>query len=239
MLPEPLPRVDQEDLPLRLEAVRVLIVSGIRIYREGLALALERPGIVCAGTAADAGAAAAAARLVAPDVAVVDVTMPDALSAIGEITPQVRTIALGVGGDDRAIVRCAELGVSGYLSRDDALADVAAAVERVARGEALCPPEVGAALLRRMRALGPAPPPRGPAEVRLTARETEIVELIGQGMANKSIARRLCIELPTVKNHVHNVFEKLGVSRRDDAAAWLRAHRAADTMPAASRGVRL
>jgi DNA-binding NarL/FixJ family response regulator len=231
MLPQPRRGIDRQDLPGASTAISVLIVSWIRIYREGLALALARPGRVrCAGTAATAAAAAAAARSLAPDVAVVDVTMPDALPAIRGMPADVRTVALGVGGDDRAVVRCAELGVAGYLTRDDSLADVAAAVEAVARGEALCPPEIGAALLRRVSALGPAPAPRGPAGVRLTAREIEIVELIGQGLANKAIARRLCIELATVKNHVHNVFEKLGVSGRDDAVVWLRAQQEADAV---------
>jgi len=231
MLSEPRPLVAPDATSGR--SARVLIVSGIRIYREGLALALRsRAEIVCVGTAADAVSAAAAARSAGPDAAVVDVAMSDAFAAIRAITPYVPTLALGVGGDDLAVVQCAELGVSGYLTRDDTLADVAVAVERVTRGELLCPPEVGAALLRRMRALGPAPAPSGPAGVRLTAREMEIVELIGQGLPNKSIARRLCIELPTVKNHVHNVFEKLGVSRRDEAAAWLRADRAGRAVPA-------
>jgi two-component system nitrate/nitrite response regulator NarL len=210
--------------------IRVLVVSGIRIYREGLALALAQSHsdrIVCAGTAADAPSAAAAAQRLQPDVALVDVTMSDALAAMTAVAATARTVALGVGGDDRAVVSCAEAGVCGYLTRDDSLEHVAGAIEAVARGEALCPPEVGAALLRRVTALGSAPAADG-AGVHLTAREAQIVELIGQGLANKTIAQRLCIELPTVKNHVHNIFEKLGVSRRAEAAAWLRTHRGDD-----------
>lgn len=211
--------------------IEVLVVSEVRIYREGLVMALARSErIACVGSASHAGSATAAAGALAPDVALVDVTMRDALATIAALARGVRTVALGVGGDDDAVISYAEAGVSGYVTRDDSLDQLAAAIEAVARGEALCPPEIGAALLRRVTALGRPPWSHGAPSARLTAREAEIVELIGQGLANKAIARRLCIELPTVKNHVHNILEKLGVSRRDQAAAWLRARRASEAL---------
>jgi len=217
-------------------AAHVLVVSAIRIYREGLQIMLERSGAIeCVGSAGDSQSAVAAARRLRPDVALIDVTMPDALAAVRAMPPGLRTVALGVGPDDREVVGFAEAGVAGYLTRDDSLDCVADALAAVARGEALCPPEIGAVLLRRVTALGPMPMPRVAPDARLTAREVEIIELIDQGLPNKTIAQRLCIELPTVKNHVHHVFEKLGVSRREEAAVWLRDRRAHDTLAARAR----
>ncbi len=84
----------------------------------------------------------------------------------------------------------------------------------------LCTPRIAALLLRRV---AEAAAPRSSGLERLTPRETEIVDLIEQGLSNKQIARRLSIELATVKNHVHNILEKLEVARRGEAVARVRA----------------
>jgi len=118
-------------------------------------------------------------------------------------------------------VACAEARIDGYVPHVRALVDVVATMASTARGELRCTPRVAAALLKRVRSLkvdvGPSQP-----SLHLTSREHEIAELLDGGMSNKEIAHRLGIEAATVKNHVHNIIEKLHVRRRGEAAAAIR-----------------
>jgi DNA-binding NarL/FixJ family response regulator len=136
--------------------------------------------------------------------------------------PGVHVVALAVPDDENSVVNCAEAGVAGYVTRDQSIEDVIAAVESVARDEMIASPRLAATLLRRVTALAAHRGASGPAEARLTPRELEIVALIGQRRSNKQIARDLCIEVNTVKNHVHSILKKLHVDRRADAAERVR-----------------
>jgi two-component system nitrate/nitrite response regulator NarL len=109
------------------------------------------------------------------------------------------------------------------VTPDGSLDDLASAVASVRRGEVLCSPGMAAGLFRRVAALARE---RGldPIEEKLTARELEVLRLIEEGRSNKEIASLLSIEVPTVKNHVHRILEKLHVHRRSEAAARARRH---------------
>jgi DNA-binding NarL/FixJ family response regulator len=98
-----------------------------------------------------------------------------------------------------------------------------ATLASVVRDEMACSPRIAAALLRRVASLAVERSP-WPSGARLTARELEVLGLIDEGLSNKQIAGRLCIELATVKNHVHNILEKLQVGRRSEAALQVRMH---------------
>jgi DNA-binding NarL/FixJ family response regulator len=135
--------------------------------------------------------------------------------------PGARVLAITVPNREPAVIECAESGVAGFLTTDASIDDLVAAVEAVARGELLCSPSSAGMLLRRLGSLA-RELPRPSAVAALTSRELEVVELVEQGLSNKQIAQRLCIELPTVKNHIHHILEKLGVRRRGDAAALVR-----------------
>jgi two-component system, NarL family, nitrate/nitrite response regulator NarL len=206
--------------------IRVVILAGIRLYREGLAEILrQREGIEVVTTAASGEPEIGSIRAIVPDVVLLDMAMLDSAAtvrALLQVVPGIKIIALAVPDTESHVVACAEAGIAGYVSRDGSVDDLVAALESASRGEALCSPRIVAGLLRRVAALalpGEPEPPR-----RLTRREVEVVELIDQGLTNKEIARRLVIELSTVKNHVHNILEKLGVSHRGEAAAHLREH---------------
>jgi DNA-binding NarL/FixJ family response regulator len=128
-------------------------------------------------------------------------------------------VALAIHEEDAEVIACAEVGVAGYVPRDGSVQDAVDVILAVARGEARCSPRIVGSLLRRIAALaaerqgnGHAAPPG------LTAREAEILTLLQQGLPNKTISRRLGIELATVKNHVHSIFGKLGLRRRAEAA---------------------
>jgi DNA-binding NarL/FixJ family response regulator len=212
---------------LRPRTLRVFVISGVRLYREGLCESLERrEGIEIAGVAADVAAGTVAIRCLAspPDVLLLDMSEPgrvDLARQLLEALPAVRVLAISVPDNERDVIACAESGVAGFLTVESSIDDLVAALESAARGDLLCSPAIAAALLRRVSALARGRDSADPASA-LTVRELEIVRLIDAGHSNKQIAQRLCIELSTVKNHVHHILAKLGVERRSEAAARLR-----------------
>lgn len=204
--------------------IRLLIVAEARFYRDGLAGALEREDVEVVGAVASADEALARALELAPTVALVDLGAPGAVAlaqAMRVAAAETKVIALAVREMEEEVVMLAEAGVAGYVTREQSLDELVAAVRSVAAGETLCSPWLAATLLRRVAELARERAPAA-ASGRLTAREREIVALLGDGLSNKEIAARLRIELPTVKNHVHNILEKLQVDRRGQAAARVR-----------------
>lgn len=205
--------------------IRVFVVSDIRLYRDGLAEILRRQALLeVVGTAANEAAAVGLAAELCPDVILVDQAMSDSVAmirALQEHHSATKIVALGVPETDREIIDCAEAGVSGYVPREASLDDLVAVVEGVGRGELLCSPRVAASLLRRV-ASSAAGGWSAAQSSHLTPREGQIVRLIEQGLSNKEIASRLGIEVATVKNHVHNLLDKLQVHRRAEAADRLR-----------------
>jgi two-component system nitrate/nitrite response regulator NarL len=207
--------------------IRVFVVAEVRLYEQGLAQVLDRDErYEVAGSASSLVDVMTRLPLLdpPPDVALVDIggpAGPAAVMAMRERVPGLRVIALGISELESDVIRWAEAGIDGLVSRQASLDDLMATVDSVARGETLCSPRMTAALLRYVGTLArERQSPRTTSS--LTAREREIAGLIDQGLSNKEIAQRLCIELATVKNHVHNLLEKLGVRRRGEAAAACR-----------------
>ncbi len=206
----------------------ILLISDIRLYREGLAEVLRRePGFGVLGAVRSFVEAQERLSTDPPDVVLLDVSMPDSLAFVRQVTqmtPTVRLVALGVPEIDTDVVACAEAGIVGYVPRDGSLEDLRSAIQSVERGELLCSPRVAATLLRRLAALAAAAPRTTPVPPTstLTRRELQILRLIEEGLTNKEIAVKLGIEVATVKNHVHNLLEKLRLHRRADAAAYSR-----------------
>jgi len=199
---------------------RVFIVSTTRIYREGLTHVLaEEPAVEVVGTASDVHDAAALVLTTPPDVTVLDLTGETGLDGVRRLAHREgqKVVVLGITDDEEQILSCAEAGIAGYVTRNDSLANLVATVCAAARGEFACPPQIAGGLLRRLGAIGmqAGRPPNQPS---LTGREQEVVRLIGIGLSNKEIAKRLGIQLTTVKNHVHNILDKVGVRRRADVA---------------------
>jgi DNA-binding NarL/FixJ family response regulator len=204
--------------------IRVLIACDICLYREGLSLHLARQdAFVVVGAAASAAETCHLARELSPDVVLLDMAMHDSLATVRDLREAaagVRVIALTIPALDGAVIACAEAGVSGFVLREGSLTDLVAAIESAARDEVNVSPRIAATLLRRVGALA-ADRVAPLAHAELTAREREIVRLIADGLSNKAIAAKLTVELATVKNHVHNILDKLQVSRRGEIAARL------------------
>ena len=202
--------------------IRVLVASHIRLYREALERVLEQAvGIDPVGVATCAADAVEQVRRLAPEVTLLDMAMSDAFSTARQLAGLAgagRVVALGMPENEAEVLNCAQLGIAGYVTRDASITAMLQAVEATARGEVHCSPKIAGSLFRRIAALSSE---RSPAHNPLTARESQILGLLQQGMSNKMISRSLGIELPTVKNHVHSILRKLGIHRRTEAISLL------------------
>jgi two-component system nitrate/nitrite response regulator NarL len=196
--------------------VRVFLVADVRVHRDLLAAALaEEDGIEVAGSAHGDVACMAVGMSVA-DVILIDgesIAGPGAVRALAAAAPDAKIVVTGVREDESGVVDLVEAGIAGYATVEQPLSEVTAVVAAATAGELQCSARVSAALAERVAALaGARRQTNGHA---LTPRERQIAALIADGLSNKQIARRLTIEHATVKNHVHNILGKLGVSRRD------------------------
>jgi len=209
----------------------LVVVAGIKLYREGIALALRQ----CAGPAVTAVAAAPSelAGLLADasdPVVLLDVGLlsgPEDLTRLRDAYPRARVLALGLSGDSTEIVAWIEAGAEGYLTREQSVAELAVAIRSLLSNELTCSPQVAAELLRRVAAMSSERRRAAMGEV-LSRRELEVVSLIERGLSNKEIAGQLFIALATVKNHVHNILYKLEVTARSEAVAYVRERRGGD-----------
>jgi len=163
------------------------------------------------------------------DVALVSTRLPDLgalklTNAITKIAPSTTVLALGLTEEKTRVLRYVEAGASGYILKDDSLDDLVSTVRAAQEGKVFISPQIAAAVLERLSELARmfsdvennVTDPAG-----LTPREIEVLELIGKDMTNQEIADHLVIEVGTVKNHVHSILDKLNVSSRGDAAAYL------------------
>ncbi|MEX2610493.1 MAG: response regulator transcription factor [Gemmatimonadota bacterium] len=206
----------------------VLIADDHGVVREGLRLLLgEAPGIQVVGQAADGAEALELARELRPDVALLDLVMPE-LDGI-EATRRMRAEGLPTAVVilttfvDQARVRAAvEAGVLGYLLKDVGRDDLLAAIRAAALGRPTLHPEAQAQLMRQV-----AGPQGSPLDV-LTERERDVLRLLAEGHSNKAVARDLSLSLPTVKGHVSAILAKLGVDSRTQAALLAREAEAPD-----------
>ncbi len=203
--------------------IRVLVVDDHAVVRDGLELLLERfEPVTCVGTAADGAEAVAMTADLAPDVVLMDLSMPvmdgtEATRRITESHPDTAVLVLTTFADDRHVMAAIDAGAVGYLLKDSGPDQLLAGVEAAARGESPLDPKVAGALMASRRQ---APTPT----VSLTAREREVLALVVDGLANKNIARRLGISEKTVKAHLTSVFSALGVTDRTQAALWAERH---------------
>ncbi|MEV7795817.1 response regulator transcription factor [Streptomyces sp. NPDC087512] len=204
--------------------IRVFLLDDHEVVRRGvhelLAQEADMEVVGEAGTAADALARVPATR---PDVAVLDVRLPDGsgVEVCREIRSRdesVRCLMLTSFADDEALFDAIMAGASGYVLKDIRGAELLAAVRDVAGGRSLLDPAATARVLERLRAGGA----RGDERLAgLTVQERRILELIGEGLTNRAIGERLHLAEKTIKNYVSSLLAKLGMQRRSQAAAFV------------------
>ena len=207
--------------------IDVLLVDDQTLIRQGIRVLLEiEPDIHVVGQAADGAEALRQTEALHPHVVLMDVRMPgmDGVSATREMSrrfPEVGVIILTTFEDDETVFEGLRAGARGYLLKDVSSEEMAEAVRKVAAGEAL----IQSRLTRRVLAefsrmsAAPAAQPGGPQSlaVPLTERELEVLRALAHGLSNREIAAQLVITEGTVKNHVSNLIDKLGVRDRTQA----------------------
>jgi two-component system, NarL family, nitrate/nitrite response regulator NarL len=194
----------------------VAIVAPTRLCRDGLAAALaDTETLRVVGVVSEQRDDLLRLAGVERAVIVIDAAagLPSTLPILRSVIIDCRLVVFGLSGDEE-VLACAQHDVAGYLDRSAGIDELVEAIGIVNRGEPVCPPSVTSVLIRQV---GTSPAvERAPR--RLTPRELEIIALLDEGLSNKEIAARLQIEVATVKNHVHNVLDKLDVRRRSQAA---------------------
>jgi DNA-binding NarL/FixJ family response regulator len=198
---------------------RVVIVDDHALVRAGLAELLEAGGdIHVVGTAADGDEALEVAAREQPDVVLMDLSMPgmggaEATRRLLATGTAARVVVLTSLSARERILDALDAGAIGYLLKDAEPAELIRGVHAAARGESPLSPRAAHEVLAARSGQKPA--------VKLSAREREVLELLGEGLPNKLIARRLEISEKTVKAHLTQVFAQLGVTDRTQAALWL------------------
>lgn len=204
----------------RFDPIQVLVVMPVRIYREALAEWLNNCSAVeLLGAIAAVDGIMSNAFPVRPEVVLVDYRDPECFriaSTSLRIFPGTKLVAIGGDQGDEEMDACAEAGICGHVAAGASVEELIATIEDIVRGDIPCSPGIAVALVRRVTAINSREPL---SSIELTPRELEIVGCFRDALSNKEIARRLNIEVNTVKNHVQNVLRKLAVHRRADAAS--------------------
>jgi DNA-binding NarL/FixJ family response regulator len=195
-------------------AITVVIVEDHALVREGTRRILDGEADVrVVGEAERSEEALVLCQDVRPDVALVDLRLPDGsgiglVSRLAEACPSTRCVILSAFDEEEYVAAALEAGAAGYLVKSMPAAELLAALRRAHAGEVVLPAALAAALAVRLRR-----PQR-----RLSTRERDVLVLLSRGLPNKTIGHRLGISERTVENHVRHVFEKLGVTSRTEAA---------------------
>lgn len=199
---------------------RVMIVDDSLEFRDGMhGLVASQPDLVVVGTAADGDAALALAAKLQPDVVLMDLQMPglngiDATRRLSATSPHVGVLVVTMFEDDESVFAAMRAGARGYLLKGSRITETLRAIRAVADGEAIFSPAIARRLMGFFAEPRPAPRPFP----ELTDREREILSLIAQGRDNQAIASSLYLSLKTVRNHVSNIYAKLQVADRTQAA---------------------
>jgi DNA-binding NarL/FixJ family response regulator len=202
-----------------VEAIKILIADDHPVVREGLNAMLSREAdFKVVGEAKDGNEAVTKVRELSPDVVLMDLRMPEmdgveAMRQIRPTNPDVKFIILTTYSDDDYIFSGIAAGARAYLLKDAPREELFKAIRAVYRGESLIQPVVASKLLDRFSELSK----RTPSGDELSERELEVLCLMAKGSANKEISAELKIAQSTVKTHITNIFQKLGVNDRTEA----------------------
>jgi two-component system, NarL family, response regulator DevR len=203
-------------------SVGVFLLDDHEVVRTGLRSLLESTDdLVVVGEAGTAADALIRIPLTRPDVALLDVRLPDGSGVevcreIRSCCPETACVMLTSYADDEALFAAVMAGAAGYVLKQVGSGDLLDDIRRAAAGESLLDPDLSDRVLERLRA-GPKGDPRLET---LTAQERRVLELIAEGMSNRQIAEALFLAEKTVKNYVSNVLSKLGMERRTQAATY-------------------
>jgi NarL family two-component system response regulator LiaR len=201
--------------------IGILIVDDHPVVRQGIISFLEiQDELEVKGEAADGEEAIRVTEELKPDVVLMDISMPrvdgiEAIRQIKSLRPETRIIVLTSFAENNKVWPAMEAGADGYLLKGASLADLVKAIKSVYNGEPAIHPDIARKLMLHVSNRN-----KVDTEETLTPREWEVLELIAQGLSNEEIANNLFISLHTVKTHVHNIFRKLDITHRVQAALY-------------------
>ncbi|REE99543.1 LuxR family two component transcriptional regulator [Thermomonospora umbrina] len=214
---------DVSEPPAPPAPVRVMVVDDHPMWRDAVARDLAEAGHEVVATAGEGRAAVRIAAAARPQVAVVDLQLPDisgvevarALAAPGEDgEPAVRVLVLSASGEQQDVLDAVKAGATGYLLKSAGREEFLDAVRRTAEGDAVFTPGLAGLVLGEYRRLAAVPRREDDDAPRLTDRETEVLRLVAKGLTYKQIAQRLVLSHRTVQNHVQNTLGKLQLHNR-------------------------
>jgi two-component system nitrate/nitrite response regulator NarL len=206
---------------------RVLIVAEVRFLRDALAeIVMRDPVLSVSGLSADLYETLNIALEQQPNIVLLDAAFPNGTEAVRQIinvAPRAQVIVFAIVETEENVIAWAEAGVVGYVPRTAALADLLEVLADIMRGEQSCSGRIAGSLLRRVSKLARVGSVRSAPQLMptLSARELQIIQLVGAGLSNKDIARRLNIGVATTKSHVHNLLGKLALQRRGQVSHWI------------------
>ena len=210
--------------------IKILLVIEVRLIANIFAEVLEEePDFMIVGRSENVEGALKIIQDQQVDVALVSVGLPglgavELTRAIVESALNTKVLALGLADDTDDVLKYIEAGAAGYILKDSSLLDLIEIMRSTQRGEAQVSARMAGAMMERLSSLAKmfsTTETNFTDDVRLTPREREVLQYIGQGCTNQEIASHLLVEIGTVKNHVHSILEKLHVSNRDEAASYL------------------
>jgi len=219
--------------------INIIVISDIKIYRDGLKKMLSDKGAIrVESTAESCESAKIPISRIDPLIILLDMTTAGSCKLAQQISQEkseTKIVALAVPYNEKSIIRYAEAGITCYVPRKASIHELIIAIEVAANGECYCPSKIAAFLLSRVRSSKPdsrenfLPRAENPQHTenelkyfsQLTPRERQVVSLLSEGLSNKLIAKKLSIEISTVKNHVHNLLVKLKVKNRSQIAFLL------------------
>jgi len=204
-----------------MKALRVVLADDHPVVRAGIRNELQAAGIKVLGEATDGEETLRLVERLQPDVLVLDVEMPglnglEVTRCLRETQPALPILVLSAYDHNSYVFGLLEAGATGYVLKDEALETIVMAVRRAARGEMWLSPRVAAKVTRRATGEGEEAP--------LTERELEVLRLLARGWDNRRIAEELAISKRTVRFHLGNIYEKIGVQSRTEAALWAVRH---------------
>ena len=204
---------------------RVLLIVDVPFYRDGLQRLLSQDEAFMVVGAVSSEEAVAAATRENPALVLLDISPPDArrrLQQLLALSPAPRVVAMAVEETHESIVGWIEAGIAGYVTRNATSSELIQALHTAGRGEWSCSQRIMSLVMQRLTTLAAGSRNAMSPSSALTARERQILDLVGKGLSNKRIAISLCISHATAKNHVHHILGKLQLRNRTEVAAYLR-----------------